>query len=262
MPLPFRNIPWLSPRRLPSGFGPRAAGVFFTLLIQLLLGSLLLSLAPPYIRQKMAEMVMFSVDAPAEDKASEDPLPPEAAKAPVESRAPTPPADIRQKPIEPAPVMDRPDVVIPLDPPTAAAAPATPTVPAAPAPVFGPPDLRRKSSDSGADSPRVEGSGPNGEPLYAASWYREPYDDELKGYLSTARAPGWGLIACRTAPDYRVEDCIIIGESPIGSGIARAVQAAAWQFKVRPPRIAGRYQVGEWVQIRIDYGIGPKRRQP
>lgn len=108
-----------------------------------------------------------------------------------------------------------------------------------------------------ADTPRV-GSAPNGEPLYAAAWYREPYDDELAGYLSTASGPGWGLIACRTAPDYRVEDCVAIDEHPSGSRIARAILAAAWQFQVRPPRIGGKPMIGEWVRIRIDYGMRPR----
>jgi protein TonB len=116
--------------------------------------------------------------------------------------------------------------------------------------VFGPPDLRPKGPP---DSVRVEGTGPNGEPLYGAQWYREPYDDELAGYLSTARGPGWGLIACRTVPRFRVEDCVIVGESPRGSGIANAVLQAAWQFQVRPPRVGGRDRYGEWVRIRIDY---------
>ncbi len=115
---------------------------------------------------------------------------------------------------------------------------------------MGPADTRPVS-----DTPRVEGTGPNGEPLYAASWYREPYDEELRGYLSTAQAPGWGTIACRTAPDYRVEDCVMVGEYPNGSNIARSALAAAWQFRVRPPRIGGRLQVGEWVRIRIDYNL-------
>lgn len=110
------------------------------------------------------------------------------------------------------------------------------------------------------DTPRVSGSGPNGEPLYAAAWYRKPYDDELAGYLSTASGPGWGLIACRTAPDYRVEDCVKVDEYPAGSNIARAVLAAAWQFKVRPPRIGGQPKIGEWVRIRIDYEFVPRSR--
>jgi protein TonB len=105
------------------------------------------------------------------------------------------------------------------------------------------------------DSERVSGSGPNGEPLYAARWYREPYDNELSGYLSTAQGPGWGLIACKTVADFRVEDCIGLDEYPSGSNIMRAVLAAAWQFRVRPPRLGGQSQVGSWVRIRIDYGL-------
>lgn len=114
---------------------------------------------------------------------------------------------------------------------------------------MGPPD----TGTALRDTARVEGAGPNGEPLYAAAWYREPYDDELSGYLATATGPGWGLIACRTAPDYRVEDCVMIDEHPSGSRIARAVLAAAWQFRVRPPRLGGQPRIGEWVRIRIDY---------
>ena len=107
---------------------------------------------------------------------------------------------------------------------------------------------RRGSPDS-----EVVGRAPDGSPLYAAQWYRRPYQSELSGYLSTAQAPGWGLIACKTAPEWRVEDCEILGESPQGSQIGRSALAASWQFLVRPPRIDGEYQVGAWVRIRIDY---------
>lgn len=116
---------------------------------------------------------------------------------------------------------------------------------------YGPTD--RAGSASARDTERV-GTAPNGEPLYAAAWYREPRDDELRGYLSTASGPGWGLIACRTAADYRVEDCVGLDEYPSGSQITRAVLAAAWAFRVRPPRLGGKQLVGAWVRIRIDYG--------
>ena len=116
--------------------------------------------------------------------------------------------------------------------------------------MFGPPG----SGASAGDSKRV-GTAPNGQPMYAAAWYREPYPDELAGYLSTADGPGWALIACRTAPDWRVEDCVALDEYPNGSNMARAVLAASWQFQVRPPQIGGVYKVGEWVRIRIDYTL-------
>jgi protein TonB len=53
--------------------------------------------------------------------------------------------------------------------------------------------------------------------------------------------------------EWRVEDCILLSENPAGSNIGRAVLAAAWQFKVRPPRLGGELKYGEWVRIRIDY---------
>ena len=62
-------------------------------------------------------------------------------------------------------------------------------------------------------------------------------------------------MACRTAPDYRVEDCVALHEYPSGSQINRAIIAAAWEFRVRPPRLGGKSLVGSWVRIRIDYDI-------
>jgi protein TonB len=109
------------------------------------------------------------------------------------------------------------------------------------------------------DSEQV-GTAPNGEPLYAARWYREPTDSELAGYLSTATGPGYALIACKTVSGYYVEDCQLLSEGPAGSMIGRAVLAAAWQFRVRPARIGGREQFGSWVRIRIDYSV--RRARP
>jgi protein TonB len=106
------------------------------------------------------------------------------------------------------------------------------------------------------DSERV-GTAPNGEPLYAAEWYREPTNRELATYLPKymPEGGGWGLIACRTAARYHVEDCVELGQAPPGSHLAGAVRQAAWQFLVRPPRVGGKPLVGEWVRIRIDYTV-------
>ncbi len=109
------------------------------------------------------------------------------------------------------------------------------------------------------DSEQV-GTAPNGEPLYAARWYREPTDQELAGYLSTANGPGYALIACKTVSGYYVENCQLLSEGPQGSQIGRAVLAAAWQFRVRPARIGGREQFGSWVRIRIDYTVRQRTR--
>jgi protein TonB len=167
------------------------------------------------------------------------PVPPQPSLQPP---APTPPTAAQPTP-QPAPLVK----VAPSDLATADLR----TVPSTgkPAATYGPP-----APSSAPDTPLVDGSGPNGERLYAAAWQREPSDGELRGYLSTAQ-PGWALIACRTVPDFRVDDCVAVGEHPRGSQMARAVLAAAWQFRVRPPRIGGRLQVGEWVRIRIEYGV-------
>ena len=103
------------------------------------------------------------------------------------------------------------------------------------------------------------GKAPNGEPLYAAEWYREPTNAELATYLPKSLSEdGYGLVACRTAARFRVEDCIELGQTP-GSHLAGAVRQAAWQFLVRPPRVGGKSMVGEWVRIRIDYHIQQSR---
>ncbi|WP_273462395.1 hypothetical protein [Sandarakinorhabdus limnophila] len=108
-------------------------------------------------------------------------------------------------------------------------------------------------AEAGPPDSAVVGVAPDGSKLYAAEWQREPTDAELAFYLRKARYSGpgaFGLIACRTAPRLKVEDCRPIGESP-GSGMGYAVNEAAWQFRVKPPRVNGDYQVGTWVSIRI-----------
>lgn len=97
-------------------------------------------------------------------------------------------------------------------------------------------------------------TGPGGEPLYAAEWHVEPTPAQLNYYLPDGGAPNgsYGIIACRTVANYRVEDCIELEDTP-GTRLAGTVRKAAWQFRVRPPREGGRALVGAWVRIRIDW---------
>lgn len=255
--------------RLRARLGRRAAGIVLTVLLEGLLVLLLLTFGTNITRPGADETAttVLNLEAPAapepapaeadapDPEAAEDaPIPPQAA--PPEPRPPEPNETLRKPALVPPPDVQvaRPPVAVPAAPNPMAAAdrPSPPARSAAPA---GPPRslMGPAGSARSSDTERV-GTAPNGEPLYAAAWYREPRDGELSGYLSTAQGPGWGLIACRTVADYRVEDCVGLGESPQGSRIERAVLAAAWQFRVRPPRLGGKSQVGTWVRIRIDYG--------
>jgi periplasmic protein TonB len=214
----------------------------------------------------------FDATATSEPEAQEqettpqaDPADPAAPAAAPQDPAPATPQPPSPLTIPPTALPRESPVFIPPAPvapprvePQPEATPAPPTPPRATAVIrpgaqYGPANRPR----AGAPDSEVVGSAPDGSPLYAARWYREPSHQELAGYLSAARGPGWGLIACRTAPNWRVEDCEILGESPAGSQIARSAQAAAWQFLVRPPRVGGEYQVGAWVRIRITYALAP-----
>jgi protein TonB len=238
--------------------GRRALGVGLTLLIEALLLLLFLTLGPetlPGLEDQRTTLVSLSVEEVAEEAPERrSPEPEQRTEARPATQQQEPEEPQRQQPAEaeaaPAPVAILPS---PYQLPSSAALPRSNAQPAPPAGrVYGPPDRR---SAAFRDTERV-GTAPNGEPLYAAAWYREPSDTMLRDYLSTARGPGWGLIACRTAPDYRVEDCVALEEYPEGSQINRSVLAAACKFRVRPPRLGGQSLVGAWVRIRIDYGLG------
>ena len=196
-------------------------------------------------------------DVPEPPRSEREPEPERQAQARPEPQRPQPEQPAPPQPaLPPAPAPPTPPApaIVPmrwsLAPPNPLRLPERPAPPARP--VYGPPDIRAAHL---RDTERV-GTAPNGEPLYAAAWYREPDDAMLRAYLSTARGPGWGLIACRTVSDYRVEDCVALGEYPTGAQITRSALAAAWEFRVRPPRRGGQVLVGAWVRIRIDYGIG------
>ena len=114
--------------------------------------------------------------------------------------------------------------------------------------------IRSSGGGSAGDSEEV-GRGPNGEVLYSAEWAREPTNAELDGYMPRNAPEGFGLVACKTIANDRVEDCVELDQTP-GSHLASAVRQAAWQFRVRPPRKGGRALIGSWVRIRIDYEKG------
>lgn len=243
------------------GLRRRSGPVALTLLIEIVLLLMLLSLGAGRGQDQPRGEIVTTFDAVA------DPSPePAPESAPAASQAPAQPA---------APSQAQPPSAIPS--PLPIALPRTPTAPPVAPPVLppkpdtntAPPKIRavirsdmagnRGPADTGArggaDSQRIAGSGPNGEPLYAAKWYREPTDDEFRGYFSRVSGPGWALINCRTEPEFRVDRCVLVDEWPDRSNMGSAVLAAAWQFRVRPPRVGGRSLVGEWVRIRIDYMI-------
>jgi len=113
---------------------------------------------------------------------------------------------------------------------------------------------------AGSGASTGNGEGPGGAELYDADWFRRPTDAQLSTYMPKGRHQnGYGLVACQTIPDHRVDNCKELGESPRGSGLARAVRQAAWQFQVLPPRINGRPVIGAWIRIRIDYVEGVPR---
>lgn len=234
-------------RRRALGLG--AALAFEALLV---LALLTLGTGRREERPEEAPLVTFDLAAPQpEPEVKATPEPPSPAAAPPSPSEPQPPQPVRPPPplpAEPAAKLPPPLVELPAKAVASSDLRNLPPAPAKPRSPAGPP-----APPSSGDTPLADGRGPNGERLYAAAWYRKPYDEELRGYLSTASGPGWALIACRTVPDYRVEDCVALDEYPNGSQLARAVLAAAWQFRVRPPQIGGRVQVGEWVRIRIEY---------
>ena len=111
-----------------------------------------------------------------------------------------------------------------------------------------------KAGDGESGDSQEVGRAPNGDVLYAAEWARHPTHAELGGYLPADAPDGYGLVACKTYPGDRVDDCVELENYPAGSHLARAVRLAAWQFRVRPPRKNGHPLIGSWVRIEIDYG--------
>lgn len=256
-PFPMRPAsvqPQAAPRGAPLLH--RSGSLLLVVAIHVLLLVLLLRLAPPLAPLApttpiTVRLIPQGTDSPTRTDADEA----KAARNSPAKPAAAPPAKAVPTEVPPLPSSSRIwSQVIPMTRHELAAA----DIGAMPAPSAAP----RGEGESGSAWARNSGDaagvgrGPNGELLYNAQWYRRPTSAELAFYLRPGTPSiGWGMIACRTVPDYRVDDCQEIGQSPSGSGLASAVRQAAWQFRVMPPRIGGRPLVGAWVRIRIDYTL-------
>ena len=261
--------PAFSPKSLIAAFdarwpeGRRRAGsIGLAIALEVILLLVLLTLgARSKVEQPRGETVTtFDVRERSPEPEQEEASPQPAAQPPRPSPL-TPPPQVEPPPspvqTPPALALPRP-LTTPAPPAAAQPAPATPSAPKITAVIRS--DMataRGPQGSAGApgDSQRIAGSGPNGEPLYRAQWYREPSRDELTGYLDDVAPPAWALINCQTQPQFRVDHCVLVDEWPQGANMGRSVLAAAWQFKVRPPRVGGKVLVGEWVRIKIDYTI-------
>jgi protein TonB len=235
------------PERFRRGLGRRATGFAVALAIEALLVIVLLTLnqtAEP--KKPLVTVSSFDVTPPPPAPAQPQP------KSEAQTRRPTQPVPTPPQPVPPqpqAPATPPPMIVLPRDQSSFNLANLTPrqAPPAKAQAAFGPPD-----AGSPGDSQRV-GTAPDGSALYGARWYREPTDSELAAFGARARSFGsaWGRIACKTAPDFRVDHCVIVDEYPADSHLGNAVLSAAWQFRVRPPWKNGQSLIGSWVQITI-----------
>lgn len=219
----------------------RASGLGMALAVNLLLLFLLLGIG------KFAPGTQKPSNAIVVDLVRADSAAPAASPAKTETRAKAMPAAAK-------PLPKPPPIRLPSKP-TIAAPHASPWIEMSHDEMAAA-DINQlpKSGDGESGDSEEVGRAPNGDVLYAAEWARHPTNAELGGYLPANAPDGYGLVACKTYPGDRVDDCVELENYPAGSHLARAVRLAAWQFKVRPPRKNGRPLIGSWVRIEIDYG--------
>ena len=150
--------------------------------------------------------------------------------------------------VEPPPIVPPPPVNLPKQPPSTTWMSSSD---------FAATDISKLGGGKGgASSGKSAGYGPpdgKGSQFFKADWYREPTRGELAAYLPDINTDSWAVIVCKTAEHYHVEDCYALSESPAGSGLAKALRRASWQFLVQPPRVDGRAQIGVWVRIIFDW---------
>jgi protein TonB len=105
------------------------------------------------------------------------------------------------------------------------------------------------------------GEGPGGEQIYDGEWNPAPTEAEMAPFLPQGgRVAGWGEVICTTIPHNRVENCQTYNEQP-GSGFAKALRLAAWQFHIKTPAINGKPLIGIKVRLRYTLTIRPTSDQ-
>ena len=225
------------------GLRQRAAILSATLLLELVLLLIVVAFGGGRVRDALlpspATQIVF-----VPNEATQRPSPQQRRTAEKAAPRPEPPAHL---PKTPPPVLPRtPLPYVPMSKLDLAAS-----------------DIRKLGTAGGATAAGVPangtsaavGEGPGGVTLYKAEWVVEPSDAQLRTFLpGTVEAGSWALIACQTIAHNQVENCAQLGEAPRGSGLSKAMRLAAWQFRIRPPRIDGKAMVGAWVRIRIDFG--------
>ncbi|UVO52069.1 hypothetical protein M0208_16690 [Sphingomonas sp. SUN019] len=221
----------------------RAVSAALSIAIVVGLIFVLLTLGASPERRRAAEKILATFDvrplAKVETRGVKNPR---NAKPALQRKETPPPPAAAPPPPRPPPI--KPNMLVLTSEEFAAA--DIGSIPARPADGAG---KGAQTADSG--STYGPGDGPGGQRLYNAAWYREPTRAEMVTYLPQRAQVGWGMIACQTIERNRVENCREIGESP-GSGIARGLRQAAWQFQVLPPRISGKPVIGAWVRIKFD----------
>ena len=226
----------------------RAGVLGLVVLVELAVLLLVLAFGGARVRDQIAAMAPISINFIPNP--APEPSPRERRRAAPVAQQPTPPVPVPPRPVTPPPVTPKAALpYIPLSKLELAAGDIATLGTAGGAPAA--------ADSSSASSSAQVGEGPGGVALYNAEWVREPSNAELKTYLPREIPAGaWALIACRTMAHNQVENCAQLGESPRGSGLSKAIRLAAWQFKIRPPRIDGKPMVGSWVRIRIDFSEG------
>jgi cbb3-type cytochrome oxidase subunit 3 len=228
------------PGRQRNRLRGRALAFVIVVLVHLLLVLVLVFLAPPTPKKRNDNTANAMVLLP-------DAEPQRARKAAARAK----------------PVASKPLSTTPIPPPLKPVPPSKPVifgdlaynaVDIAKLPSAAPASTADAGTGQDGDTAQGVGIGPGGVTLYKAEWAREPTNAELRFYMPKNQPDNsWGMIACRTIERNLVEDCVALDDYPHGSGIARGLVNAAWQFKVRPPRINGQPEIGSWVRIRIEF---------